>query len=201
MAAEAFAMHLDRRTALAALGFLFLSSASGAASTEGEPTVPIRLVETALAGRGGALPTESALRTAIVRAFDLDAMTRGVLGSQTSTAGQFSRFREVLTDRLVLDMLARRRREGRGTLEIVRTRTIGAGEWVVDSRIAIRDRPLRSASWRVREDQGKTLVTDVMSSGTSLVRSLRSANQASLRKYGLDGLITRMDGRNSRMRG
>jgi ABC-type transporter MlaC component len=147
------------------------------------------------------MPTEAALRSALERAFELDAMARAVLGEQTSTASQFDRFQKVLTDRLVLDLLARRRREGRGTLEIVRTREIRAGEWVVDSRIATPDRRQRSASWRVREDGGRTVVTDILSSGVSLVRSLRTANLASLRKYGLDGLITRMEARNSRMRG
>jgi ABC-type transporter MlaC component len=193
-------MHLDRRTALAALAVLFLSTASPAAGADAEPTAPVRLVETALAGRGGALPSEGALRTAVVRAFELDAMARAVLGGRASTAGQFERFREALTDRLVLDMLARRRRDGRGTLEIVRTRAIGGGEWVIDSRIATPNKRERSASWRVREDQGRMVVTDVLSSGVSLVRSLRAANLASLRKYGLDGLITRMEARNNRMR-
>ncbi len=191
-------MRLDRRTALVGLGFLFFSSASRAAGAE--PTAPIRLVESALLGRAGAMPTEAALRAAVERAFELDAITHAVLAGQASTAGQFDRFREVLTDRLVLDMLARRRREGRGTLEIVRTRTIGSGEWVVDSRVTTPDRRQRTVSWRIREDRGRTVVTDVLNGGVSMVRSLRSANEASLRKHGLDGLITRMEARNRRMR-
>lgn len=147
------------------------------------------------------MPTEAAVRAAVERAFDIDTLARAVLGAQAASASQFEKFSKALTHRLVLDMLAQRRREGSGTLSVLRTRSIGAGEWVVDTRIVTRDKKQRSTSWRVGERLGKPAITDVMSNGASLARSLRNNYQASLRKHGLDGLITRMEARNQEMRG
>ncbi len=146
------------------------------------------------------MPTEAAVRAAVERAFDIDTLARAVLGGQAASASQFEKFRKALTQRLVLDMLDQRRREGRGTLSVVRTRSIGAGEWVVDTKIVTANKKQRSTSWRVGERLGRPAITDVMSNGASLARSLRNNYQASLRKHGLDGLITRMEARNQEVR-
>jgi ABC-type transporter MlaC component len=166
-----------------------------------EPTAPIRLLEAALAPPADRMPTEAAVRTAVERAFDIETLARAVLAGQPASASQFEKFRKALTQRLVLDMLDQRRREGSGTLSVLRTREIGAGEWVVDTRIVTRAKKQRTTSWRVGERLGRAAITDVMSNGASLARSLRNSYGASLRKHGLDGLITRMEARNQETRG
>lgn len=193
-------MRFNRRTTLLALGCLVVSGASPAFAAETDPTAPIKIIETALA-QPAAMPTEAAVRAAVERTFDIDGMARTVLAGQAASASQFAKFSKALTQRLVLDMLERRRRDGRGTLSVVRTRSIAAGEWVVDTQILTPDKRKRTTSWRVRERAGGAAITDVMSNGASLVRSWRSSYGTSLRKYGLDGLITRMEARNQEMRG
>ena len=158
------------------------------------------IIETALA-QPAAMPSEAAVRAAVERTFDIDGMARTVLAGQAASASQFAKFSKALAQRLVLDMLERRRRDGRGMLSVVRTRAIAAGEWVVDTQILTTDKRKRTTSWRVRERAGGAAITDVMSNGASLVRSWRSSYGTSLRKYGLDGLITRMEARNQEMRG
>ncbi|HEV2745974.1 MAG TPA: ABC transporter substrate-binding protein [Allosphingosinicella sp.] len=194
-------MRIDRRAALLALATLVLATASPAASGDAAPAAPIRAVEAALAGRDGAAPSEAAVRAAVARSFNLDAMARAVLGGQAFTPKQFGRFREALADHLVLDMLGQRRDGRRGTIMIVRTRAIGTGEWVVDTRVETPGRPHRSVSWRVSAGSGRALITDLLGNGASLVRSWRNRHLPTLRRVGLDGLIERLEARNRRMRG
>jgi ABC-type transporter MlaC component len=194
-------MRIDRRTVLLGFTALALATASPAAAQDAVPAAPVRALEAALAGRDGNVPSLAGVRAAVERSFNLEAMARAILAGQSFTPAQLARFRAALADRLALDMIQERRREGRGTLTIVRTRAIRTGEWVVDSRIVTSGRRQRSVSWRVGLTSGRALITDLLGNGASLVRAWRNEHLPTLRRLGLNGLIERLEGRNRRVRG
>ena len=167
-----------------------------------DPARPIRLLEAALAGPADALPSAGDVRVAVNRTFDMDSIARAVLADLApgATSNQRGRFRQALTDRIARDLLNRRRRDGRGTLVIDGTRVLGAGEWLVTSRIRVPRQNDRSMAWRVRAGPRGPVIGDIRGGGTSMVRVLRNEYAPALRRLGLDGLIARMEAR-SRVRG
>jgi ABC-type transporter MlaC component len=194
-------MRIDRRAAVLSLAAVVLAPASPAAAQDPAHVAPIRLLEGALGGRSGNVPSPTAVRAAVAQSFNVDFMARAVLLGQDFTPRQFGRFREALADRLAFEMLDQRRREGRGTIVIVRTREIGTREWVVDTRVVTSARRQRSVSWRLAAGSGRTLITDLLSNGTSLVRSWRNQYLPALRRAGLDRLIQHIEAQNRKMRG
>ena len=195
-------MGWDRRGVLVSLGAL-AAAAAAPAQWPADPAQPIRLLEAALAGSANAMPSAGSVRAAVTRAFDTEAIARAVLAglAANATAAQLGRFREALTDRIVRDLLKRRRSDGRGTLAIVRSRPTSDGGWLVTSQLRLPARHERTVSWRVRAGARGPVISDVLGSGTSMVRVLRNEYAPALRRLGLDGLIARMEARNRRAGG
>lgn len=193
-------MHIDRRIALFSVAALALAMVSPVEARDGAQVAPIRAVETALAGRDGALPSHAAVRVAVAREFNLDSMARFILAGHAFTPAQLARFRDALADRLALDMIDQRRRDGRGTIVVVQTRALKAGEWIVETRVIASDKRQRAVAWRIGAGSGRARIVDVLGNGASLARSWRNRYIPNLRKVGLDGLIERMEARNRKMR-
>ena len=193
----------DRRGALIALGAALLSPALAFAQSAPDPRQPIRYLERALTPADGRVPAPAAVRAAVERSFDTGAIARAVLASHANgaTAAQLARFREALTGRIVRDLLRRLRPDRRGQLEITHSRPIGAGEWLVTSRVLVPGERPRAIGWRVGASRGAPRISDVLGSGTSMVRVLRNEYGGALRRLGIDGVATRMEERNRRRPG
>lgn len=189
-------MRIHRRTVLLTIAVL-AAAPWRADAQDARAAAPIRALEQALAGSGGAAPGRAAVRSAVARSFNVDLIARSVLAGQTFTAGQLARFREALTDQLASEMLQRIGRERRRPVAILRTRLIRPAEWLVDTRLAVA-RGQEVVSWRVAGGTGGALIIDVLSNGTSLVRAWRNEYLPMLRRIGLDAMIQRIEARSRR---
>ncbi|MEG3147545.1 ABC transporter substrate-binding protein [Sphingomonas sp. RT2P30] len=170
--------------------------ASGAGHAQAvDPADPIRALTTVLAGQGARAPAAEAVRAAVERSFDVEGLARGVLAGLAAgaTPRQLDRFRRALAGRIARDLRGRLRTDQRWTLDIVQTREIGPEEWLETSRVTVSGKGARTIAWRVRSAGGKAVIVDVLGNGTSMIRTLHNDYDAALRRFGLDGVIDRME--------
>ena len=139
--------------------------------------------------------TDTCPATATAQEAGPDADPTAVALRRTRVAIEQRRFADALADNIARDLLNRRRRYGLGELTLVSTRPIGSGEWLVTSRLRIPSRNDQTVAWRVRTTSRGPVVSDVRSSGTSMIRALRNEYEPALRRLGLDRLIGRMEAR------
>ena len=160
-----------------------------------EPASPVQAFTTVLAGQGTHRPSGEAVRVAVERAFDVDEVGRGILAgmTQAATPQQLVRFRRALTGRIARDLYGRLRPGRQWTIAIVQTRAIRPEEWLVTSRITVIGQGARTIAWRVRSHGGLSAIVDVLGNGTSMVRVLHDDYDTALRRFGLDGVIERME--------
>jgi phospholipid transport system substrate-binding protein len=191
-------MRSDRRGALLALWLALVWSVPALAQAPAEVTEPIRVLEAVLAEQGNGAPAPGAVRAAVERAFDTEAIARAVLGDQAeiATPGQLERFRAVLTGRIDAELLKRREARRDASLVIAGARPIAADEWLVTSHVRAAAEPQRTIMWRIRAAPAGAAIHDVLGDGTSMVRGLRNEYAAALRRLGLEGLIVEMEARN-----
>ena len=126
---------------------------------------------------------------------DLDAMARFVLGPRAaqSSPAERERVAAVLVARITHELNRRRRNSARGHLNIVRTRSIGNGEWLVTTTATSADDRLAVLTWRVRGDTGGALIVDVLSDGASMLIPIRRELALALAREDLDTVIGRLE--------
>jgi ABC-type transporter MlaC component len=174
-----------------------LWNASGLAQQTSDPTEPIRSLEAALAGPPARPLNPVAVRAAVERAFDTDGIARAILAGLEgeASARKRERFRAALVGRIVRDTI-RRRGGRRGTLRIVETRSVGPGEWLVRSELAVERRATERVNWRVRASGRSARIFDIHGRGSSMVRVLRGEYATAVRRLGLDAVTARIEARN-----
>ena len=127
--------------------------------------------------------------------FDLDAMARFVLGAEAAKSSHAERERvaAVLVARITRELNRRRRTAAEGQLNIVRTRSIGNGEWLVTTTATSADDRIAVLAWRVRDGAGGPLIVDVLSDGASMLIPIRRELAQALALEDLDTVIGRLE--------
>ena len=126
-----------------------------AQSLAADPAAPIRALEAQLKSsqsQSGSFDYAAVARAA-AGTLDLDAMARFVLGTEAAQSSHAERERvaAMLVARITRELNRRRRTAAGGQLNIVRTRSIGNGEWLVTTTATSADDHIAVLAWRVRD--------------------------------------------------
>jgi phospholipid transport system substrate-binding protein len=133
-----------------------------------------------------------AIRAALVRAFDLDAVSRSVLGEQAATAAQRARLAELILNR-VTDRVAHPHSTQGGSLVVLRSRDVGQGETMVTTQAREGQGNPVTVVWRVRQEAGGPRVVDVLREGISLSMRMRKELAAAMKGHTLDQALAAME--------
>ncbi|MBS0294667.1 MAG: ABC transporter substrate-binding protein [Proteobacteria bacterium] len=135
-----------------------------------------------------------AVRAAVARAFDLDAVSRSVLGEEAAraTPTQRARVSELILQRLS-ERVGRERIGADATLRVLRSRDVGLGETMITTEARRgQDNPV-TVVWRVRQEAGGPKVVDVLREGISLSLKARRELAAAMRGHTLDQALAAME--------
>ncbi len=140
-----------------------------------------------------ALERIAQFRSVIAANFDLDLVSRFVLGRHWRSASEQERaaFREVFEDYLVVSYARKLETYSGESLEIGEARQINAKDTLVTSKlIRSQDDPI-TVAWRLRRQDGRWRIFDLVVEGVSLAVTQRSEFDALIRSGGgtVEGLI------------
>ena len=140
-----------------------------------------------------ALERSAQFRSVITANFDLDLVSRFVLGRHWRSASEQERveFREVFEDYLVVSYARKLETYSGESLEIGEARQINAKDSLVPSKlIRSEDEPI-TVAWRLRRQDGRWRIFDLVVEGVSLAVTQRSEFDALIRSGGgtVEGLI------------
>lgn len=182
----------------AALVFLLIALAGPAAASPA-PADPVLRVHAALvaAADAGWPPPPRILEPLIAENFDLDAITRSVLGRRDDNASpvQRERLSRALGRRMVREIMHQRpvgRDDGFAVTDI---RAIGSKEWLVTTHVHPAGASMLALAWRVRERSGEPRIIDVLRDGASAVITQHDEIVAALHQTDLDGVIGEIERR------
>jgi phospholipid transport system substrate-binding protein len=140
----------------------------------------------------------SALVDVLNSATDLDLVGRLVLGQhwRTATPAQRTRFLELFRALVVKTMADGLNRYSGETFEITGSRRIDDRDVVVSTRIVgpTNPQPIQ-ADWRVRRQDGRFQIIDIVAEGISMVVTQRSEIGEVVSRRGMDGLIETLEER------
>jgi ABC-type transporter MlaC component len=135
-----------------------------------------------------------AVKAALVRAFDLDALGRSVLGDQAATAtpAQRARLNALILNRIA-DRVARQRSAQEASLAVLRSRDVASGEIMVTTEAREGQGNPITVVWRVRREPTGPRVVDVLREGVSLSGRVRKELAAAMKGHTLDQALAAME--------
>lgn len=135
------------------------------------------------------------LKTMLDSYTDLDLMARLVLGRywRTSSAEERDTYVELFHELLMKTLAARLGDYNGQTFEIVGSQKVSDTDSTVATRIIrVGGKPPLKVDWRVRNEDGKLAIIDVVAEGVSLVVSQRNEVGSVVEREGMAGLIKTM---------
>ncbi len=135
------------------------------------------------------------LKTMLDSYTDLDLMARLVLGRywRTSSAEERKTYVELFHELLMKTLAARLGDYNGQTFEIVGSQKVSDTDSTVATRIIrVGGKPPLKVDWRVRNEDGKLAIIDVVAEGVSLVVSQRNEVGSVVEREGMAGLIKTM---------
>ena len=179
---------------------LLLLVLAGAAGPLEDPAAPLLRMQAGLAeaAKHGWPPPRREVERLVAENFDLMAIARSVLGNRMSAATplQHMRLAHALGSRPVHEIMSRA--QPPGELTVSNIRGTGAGEWIVHTETNQAGRPAIPFGWRIRVNEGRTLIVDVLRNGTSAAIAQHDDLVAALRNSDLDSVIADMERRSAR---
>lgn len=183
---------LRARALLLVLQLLLLFSAGVHAAED--PAGPVLRVQAGLLAAAGSgwPPPPAEVQRLVAQNFDLDEITRAVLGTHASaaTAAQRDRLARALANRMVREIL---HRPPVRDVAVVNTRAISATDWIVTTRSETGDGAPVVLGWRVRERDGTLRIIDALRNGTSAVITEHEAFISALGGSDLERVIAQLE--------
>jgi ABC-type transporter MlaC component len=183
---------------LAALVILLIAWAGPAAASP-EPAAPVLRVHDALiaAADAGWPPPSRILEPLIAQNFDLDAITRTVLGRRDDNASSMQRERlsRALGRRMLREIMHQRPSSRDDGFAVTDIRAIGSEEWLVTTHVQPAGASMLALIWRIRNRSGEPRIIDVLRNGASAVITQHDEIVAALHQTDLDGVIAEIERR------
>lgn len=167
-------------------GLLLLAPPACAA----DPSAPVLRLHDGIVAAGTTSwpPDRVDLRRLLDDSFDLPALARAVLGDTPATPSQHDALAAALAEDMLRQML-RRRPVPADRFDLLETRALGPGTWLVLTRNAPADEAEAVLGWRVRAGPDGPRIVDVVRNGVSAVITRRHDIAAALRGRDLDSVI------------
>ena len=192
---------LTRRAALAATVVVMLAALAAPAAASPAPRETLQALAdealTVLTDRSlSEVERQRAFRNVLHRGFDIDAVSRFVLGRYWRRASEAERhdFRVLFEDYVVATYAIHPGNYGSDMFHIVgERRDEASGDAVVRSEIRPPAGPALTVDWRMRESGGQWRITDIMVEGVSLAVAQRAEFASVIRSAGgVSGLLDRL---------
>ena len=155
-----------------------------------------------LASRDIALDArEARFRTLLANGFDLDFISRFVLGRfwREASLEQRSSYQQLFTEYVLRVYSSRLGGYAGESLNIVAERAAGKRDVMIATQIDRPSGPPIRAEWRVRKKNGAYRIIDVMVEGVSMAATQRSEFASVIKRNGIDGLIHLLDVRTNKV--
>lgn len=140
---------------------------------------------------------QQAFRNLLQRGFDLDAISRFVLGRywRRATSGEREVFATLFEDYIVATYAIRLGHYDRDMFQVTGTRALDHADRVlVQSEIRPPDAPGISVGWRMHRSDGKWRITDIVVEGVSMAVAQRAEFASVIRSQGgVDGLLMTLE--------
>ncbi len=144
---------------------------------------------------------EMQFRALLIEGFDLNLIGRFVLGRARKTAdeGQRQNYLRAFGEFIVRKYSAMLGGYAGETMTVVSEQAAGAKDILVHTRIDWPSGPAIEAHWRVRSQDGRRHIIDVMVEGISMAVTQRAEFKSVIRRHGIDGLIQILDAHSSKL--
>lgn len=170
---------------------LLLAPAAAAAGID--PAAPVLRLHAGIVAAGAASwpPDRQALERLLGDSFDLAGLARAVLGTTAATPQQCEKLAASI-GAAMLQFVAQHRPDAADRFDLLETRSIGAGDWLVLTRVAPAGQPEAMLGWRVQARPDGPRIVDVLRNGVSAVITRRHDIAAALRSRDLDTVIAEL---------
>ena len=144
---------------------------------------------------------EMQFRALLIEGFDLNLIGRFVLGRARKTAdeGQRQNYLRAFGEFIVRKYSAMLGGYAGETMTVVSEQAAGAKDILVHTRLDRPSGPAIEAHWRVRGQDGRRHIIDVMVEGISMAATQRAEFKSVIRRHGIDGRIQILDAHSSKL--
>lgn len=151
---------------------------------------------------GNLAEREDRLRPILADGFDMPHIARFAMGRywNRATSEQQRQYVATFSDYVVATYARRFGGYSGEKLSVLSEKALGPKDYSVVTRIERADNPPIDAEWRVRIDGGPAQVIDVVVEGVSMSVTQRAEFASVVRQNGVDGLISVLQARSSRLK-